>query len=263
MFPEFLNISTNENVVLAYQGLNIYGGIVLRTLDAWDPCHWKKWLAQVKSTAQICDVWHLVDPFKTEHEVAEKLIQKPTPPEPLSGDEVNIDFKYVIWKSKFRVYKARYREWEDQHIGIMAVNIYITQHLDIRLLVQMSDELKDPDNSSFEPYGKLTYLSGRFDHTGVSSIESMLKWRRIQMVPPSRGVDVLKWLTEWDIARLNAIATGMETDSNHVICFVGVAQSILPAWGKRKMAELARGTSKRTRIEDVMADFRNAVKSRS
>ncbi|KAJ5634607.1 hypothetical protein N7528_002449 [Penicillium herquei] len=164
--------------------LSAYPGIRLRD---WD--QWRMWIAYVKSIAQIYSVWHLVDPSKSEDEVAEKLIQMPIldePPQELLDDKLTMDpivweRKYTLYRIHMKVHKARYKEWEVQHTGIMAVHAYILKHLDRRLITQLAND------DLFTPHAMLTHLNKRFGRTRAGDLQVLYKWEQMKLVPLPRA----------------------------------------------------------------------------
>ncbi|KAJ5110197.1 hypothetical protein N7532_002842 [Penicillium argentinense] len=187
-----------------------------------DSPQWRNWFARVKLFARQKMVWDLVNPQIEEDEL-EQPMRKPRRPQYPEGGSENAKRE---WRDRLDIYKLDLAEWEQQTKGLDAVNEWIIANL-------------DPIHHAFlldyeTPYERLVYLETRFARSNAYVEDIRAQWKRFSSSPPRKGVDINRWLADWNTLRVQAVRLDLPGVKSANKVFLRAVKDILPTWWQAK-----------------------------
>ncbi|KAJ5111268.1 hypothetical protein N7532_001803 [Penicillium argentinense] len=187
-----------------------------------DPPQWRNWLARVKLLARQKKVWDLINP-QIEEDRLEQPMRKPRRPQYTEGGSESVKRE---WRDRLDIYKLDLAEWEQQAKGLDAVNEWIIINLDPIHHASLLD---------YEtPYERLVYLETRFARSNAYEEDIRAQWKQFSSMPPRKGVDIDRWLADWNTLREQAVTLNLPEVKSANKDFLRAVKNVLPIWWQAK-----------------------------
>jgi Reverse transcriptase (RNA-dependent DNA polymerase) len=208
-----------------------------------DSTQWRNWLARVKLFARQKKVWDLVNPQIEEDELEQPMREPRMPQYPEGGSET----AKREWRDRLDIYKIELAKWEQQAKALDAVNEWIITNLDPIHHTSLLD---------YEtPYERLAYLEARFARSNAHREEIRAQWKRFGSISPRKGVDIDRWLDDWNTLREHAATLDLHEAKSANEDFLRAVKDVLPMWWQAKYESIImNGDDWETR--DLIENFR-------